>query len=76
VIQCIGNHRRGGEHSFLHRDADDLLKNMPYKLDKYVIDKNTETKAFNLTFRNIDDVLSTKKPHFSNWILQNLRERN
>ena len=22
-----------------HRDADDLLKNMPYKLDKYVIDK-------------------------------------
>ena len=26
-------------HSLFHMDADDLLKNMPSKLDKYVIDK-------------------------------------
>ena len=36
---------------------------------------NTETKEFNLTFKNIDDFLSTKNPHFSNWIPKNLRER-
>jgi hypothetical protein len=36
---------------------------------------NTETKEFNLTFRNIDDFLSAKNPHFSNWIPKNFRER-
>jgi hypothetical protein len=30
--------------------------------------KITEVKAFNLTFRYIDDVLSINNPNFTNWI--------
>jgi hypothetical protein len=30
--------------------------------------KITEVKAFNLTFRYIDDVLSINNPNFANWI--------
>ena len=39
VMQCIGNHRQGDEHNLVQRDADDLLKTMPFKLNTYVIDK-------------------------------------
>jgi hypothetical protein len=40
VIQCIGNHRQGYMSTVCsHMDEDVLFKNMPFKLDTYVIDK-------------------------------------
>jgi hypothetical protein len=36
---CIGKDWQGGGHICSHKDASDLLKYVPYELDKYAIDK-------------------------------------
>jgi hypothetical protein len=61
-----------------HNDAFYLSKYAPSELQisnskilmntKTIIDKQiTEAKAFNITFKSINDVLSSNTPDFSNW---------